>query len=96
MSKGSRNRSANTAYWSSSYWDKPRTDGGEAVAEIKRLVDITTRKKSVQQDGSMPSYYWECECRCGYCEFATKADALDGNHGKFCGAGATVKRRKVL
>ena len=48
MSKGSRNRSANKAYWSSSYWDKPRTDGGEAVAEIKRLVGDKCKGKKEQ------------------------------------------------
>ena len=87
MSKGSRNRSANKAYWSSSYWDKPRTDGGEAVAEIKRLVGELCTGKS--------RYIWRCECNAGWCDFATKADALTSNVSKFCGAGATVKRRKA-
>ena len=86
MSKGSRNRSATKAYWSSSYWNKPASndakpasDGGEAVKEIMRLV---TDKCT-----------WQCECNSGTCSFATKADALDGSHGKFCGMGATVKRK---
>ena len=66
---------------------KPASDGGEAVKEIMRLVGEQCKGK--------PRYYWECECVCGSCDFATKAGAMDNNHGKFCGAGATVKRRKA-
>ena len=47
----------------------------------------------MHKDGS--HMFWICECKAGFCEFKTKNEALDNNHGKFCGKWISLKRRKV-
>jgi hypothetical protein len=65
--------------WNSQRKSEDKNEGTGVVAEIKALVAERCT--------------WRCECNGGTCLFASEDAAKEGSHGKFCGRGASIRKK---